>query len=122
INLLIGMAVMLLAATFAFAHHGPDKVTWDDVADKQPAVTFDHAKHANELVDSCDTCHHTNKGLTAEDDKKVMPCTKCHLKKPMGDVGTMKDMSPKKNPMHIKCMGCHKENDGPTKCTECHQK
>ena len=36
---------------------------------------------------------------------------------------TPNQMSLKKNPFHINCVGCHKEQGaGPAKCDECHPK
>jgi hypothetical protein len=39
-------------------------------------------------------------------------------------MGTMAEMSMKTNPLHVTCLGCHKEEakKGPTKCNECHVK
>lgn len=114
-------ALVMMIATFAFAHHGPDKVKIDAAAKKQPGVTFPHAEHVKG-VDSCDTCHHTNKGLTAKSDKDVKKCSSCHLN-PKDNAPSMSEMSPKKNPFHVLCVGCHKEQGkGPTVCKECHAK
>lgn len=122
INLLFGLLFVFVVTMVAYAQKPPEKVTFDDVANKQPAVTFDHAKHSTKLVDKCETCHHDNKGLTAKDTSGVKPCRSCHLN-PKDDAPSMSEMSPKKNPMHVRCMGCHKENKkGPTKCKECHAK
>lgn len=123
---LIVVASMLLAfsiGNIAFAHHGPTTVVIDAAAAKQPPVTFAHGKHATQLVDSCDTCHHTNKGLTAADDKAVAKCSTCHLD-PEGAVPSMREMSLAKNPFHTPlCIGCHKEEQkGPTTCKDCHVK
>ena len=112
-----------LIATFAFAHY-PGKVKVDVAAKKQPPVIFDHAKHGDTLVKTCDTCHHTNKGLKKEhaDTVDVKKCSECHLE-PQGKVPSMREMSLTKNPMHIRCVGCHKEQKkGPTVCNQCHKK
>ncbi len=122
-NVLLALALFCLAATLALAHY-PGKVKIDVAAKKQPPVSFDHAKHGDTLVKSCDTCHHTNKGLTkAQADKvDVKKCSECHLD-PKGNVASMRDMSLTKNPMHIRCIGCHKEQKkGPTLCPKCHVK
>jgi hypothetical protein len=113
---------MMAVATIAVAapHHGPETVVFDKVAAKQPAVSFPHAQHQG-VVKSCDTCHHTNKGLTVGS-ADVKACTSCHTE-PQGALGTVKDMSTTKNPLHVSCVGCHKEQaKGPTKCNECHVK
>ena len=119
----LGAIAFLLITALAVAapHHGPDEVVIKGAADKQPAVTFPHAKH-QEMVKACDTCHHTNKGMTTAEGTEVKACSECHLD-PKGDVPSMRQMSMKKNPFHIVCIDCHKtETKGPTKCAECHKK
>jgi hypothetical protein len=120
---LIFSLLILLAATVAFAHY-PTTTKVDAAMKKQPAVPFNHAKHGDTLVKSCDTCHHTNKGLTkAQIDKiDVKKCSECHLEA-KGKVPSMRDMSLTKNPLHIRCINCHKEQKkGPTVCKDCHVK
>lgn len=122
-NVSISLLLSCLMATLAFAHY-PGKVKIDVAAKKQPAVSFDHAKHGDTLVKSCDTCHHTNKGLTkAQADKvDVKKCSACHLEA-QGKTPSMREMSLTKNPMHIRCINCHKEQKkGPTLCNKCHVK
>jgi hypothetical protein len=123
-SLVLITATALLSATFAFAHHGPKTTTIDAAAKKQPGVAFPHEKH-QQLAKSCDTCHHMNKGLTAADkvaEAKVQKCTACHLD-PKDAVPSMREMSLTKNPFHIRCISCHKEQKkGPTVCTGCHVK
>jgi len=117
-------AIALLVSTMLSAHHGPGKIPIDAAKAKQPAVTFDHAKHATTLVKSCDTCHHTNKGLVKAHAEKteVKKCSGCHLEA-KGKTPSMREMSLTKNPMHIRCVGCHKDNKkGPTACNGCHKK
>ena len=122
-NSFLTLVLSCLIATVALAHY-PTTVKVDTAAKKQPPVTFNHAKHGDTLVKSCDTCHHTNKGLTkAQTDKvDVKTCSECHLEA-KGKVPSMRDMSLTKNPMHIRCIGCHKEQKkGPTVCNKCHVK
>ena len=122
-NISVSLLLSCLIATLAFAHY-PGKVKIDVAAKKQPAVSFDHAKHGDTLVKSCDTCHHTNKGLTkAQADKvDVKKCSACHLEA-QGKTPSMREMSLTKNPMHIRCINCHKEQKkGPTLCNKCHVK
>ncbi len=115
-------AIALLVSTMLSAHHGPGKITIDAAKAKQPAVTFDHAKHATTLVKSCDTCHHTQKGLKTDEGTKVVKCTTCHLNA-KGKVPSMREASLTKNPFHTRCIQCHKEaKKGPAVCTGCHVK
>lgn len=103
------------------AAKAPVTATISAAAKKQPAVVFPHEKHTK-LVKACDTCHHTSKGLTAESKVKVEKCSDCHMKV-QGKMGTMADASMQKNPMHAKCIGCHKEQKkGPVLCAKCHVK
>lgn len=118
---IVGLA-LLATVVVAAPHHGPDEVVIDAAADKKEPVPFPHQVHATELVDSCDTCHHMNEGLTAEDDAGVQACSACHLD-PEGDVPGMREMSLRKNPFHMVCIDCHKQEDaGPKTCNECHVK
>ena len=114
----------LLVATAALAHY-PATLKIDEAAKKQPAVTFDHAKHGDTRAKSCDVCHHTQKGLTkAQTDKvDVKKCSSCHLDPKDPKIPSMREMSLTKNPFHIRCIACHKENKkGPVVCTGCHKK
>lgn len=121
---LLGTLLILMGVSIAYAHHGPIEITIDEAAKKQAPVVFPHGKHSADLVDSCDTCHHMNKGLHADSDLSgVKPCSECHLDPKGDDTPSMREMSPKKNPFHIVCVGCHKaEKKGPTRCTDCHKK
>jgi hypothetical protein len=118
--------VLLFVAAPALAHY-PATLKIDEAAKKQPAVTFDHAKHGDTLVKSCDTCHHTQKGLTkaiAEANKvDIKKCSTCHLDPKESKIPSMREMSMTKNPFHIRCIGCHKDSKkGPTVCKDCHKK
>lgn len=109
-----------LMAAAAFAHHGPVTLTIDAAASKQPAVKFSHEKHAK-VAKSCDTCHHTQKGLKS-DTEKVVKCTTCHLN-PKDKAPSMREVSLTKNPFHTRCIACHKaQKKGPVACTGCHLK
>ena len=100
----ISLVLLCLFATFALAHY-PTTVKVDTAQKKQPPVPYNHAKHGDTLVKSCDTCHHTHKGLTKAqvDTIDVKKCSECHLE-PQGQIGTMADLSLTKNPMHVRCI------------------
>lgn len=125
------MRIRSIFVTLAFliapvlSAHNPETIVIKSAAKKQPPVTFPHAKHSTKLVKSCDTCHHTQKGLTAEHATatNVVPCTKCHLDPKDAKMPSMREMSLTKNPFHIRCLSCHKEQKkGPVVCTGCHKK
>ena len=118
--------VFLFAAATALAHY-PATIKIDEAAKKQPAVTFDHAKHGDTYVKNCGTCHHTQKDITkavAEANKvDIKKCSTCHLDPKEEKIPSMREMSMTKNPFHIRCIGCHKDNKkGPTVCKDCHKK
>jgi hypothetical protein len=122
--------VILLSVVFSFvtalaSAHYPGTIKVDVAAKKMAPVTFNHAKHGDTLVKSCDTCHHMNKGLTkAQADKvDVKKCSTCHLDPKSPKILSMRDPSLTKNPLHVRCIGCHKEGKkGPTVCAKCHVK
>ena len=120
----LGILAVVLAATLALAapHHGPDEVVIDAAKDKRAPVAFAHERHARE-VKTCDTCHHTNKGMTTDAGVEVASCASCHLDPKSAAIPGMREMSLRKNPFHMVCIDCHKENTkGPTKCDDCHPK
>lgn len=118
------LVLILAVAATVYAHY-PATLKIDEAAKKQPPVTFDHAKHGDTLAKSCDTCHHTQKGLTKAQTNSVdvKKCSECHLDPKAANVPSMREMAMNKNPFHIRCISCHKDNKkGPTVCTGCHKK
>ncbi|HEX9161233.1 MAG TPA: cytochrome c3 family protein [Thermoanaerobaculia bacterium] len=121
------LAFLLLFVAAAAGAHYPATLKIGEAAKKQPPVTFDHAKHGDTLVKSCGTCHHTQKTLTkaenAANKVDVKKCSTCHLDPKDAKIPSMREMSPTKNPFHIRCVSCHKtEKKGPVACTGCHKK
>ena len=124
ISLLAILFLPLALAVAALAQHGPENITIDAAKNKKAAVEFPHFLH-QEKVESCKTCHHTladdfspEAGVT-----EVKPCSSCHLDPEKDTTPSMREMSLKKNPLHIGCIDCHKaESKGPTKCNDCHPK
>jgi len=108
-------------ATAKTPSEAPDSITISGAQAKQPAVTFPHKAHME--LTKCETCHHTQKGLSKDSKDEVETCTSCHLKPEKAETPSMAEMSMKKNPFHIVCINCHKEQaKGPSKCAECHKK
>lgn len=117
--ILAALAFLLMAVVAVAAV--PGKVSINQAVSKQGPVAFDHGKHAA-AVKTCDTCHHTQKGLTKDTKGEVKKCAACHLDA-KDKVPSAREMSMTKNPYHIKCIGCHKtEKKGPTACNGCHAK
>ncbi|MGQ9494802.1 MAG: cytochrome c3 family protein [Thermoanaerobaculaceae bacterium] len=109
-----GIAAVLMAA------QNPETLTLDKAQAKQPPVAFPHKIHADKYA--CDSCHHTQKGLSAKAEK-VESCASCHLDPEKAEIPSMRQVSLTKNPFHTSCINCHKkEAKGPTKCAECHKK
>lgn len=121
--------VLLAGSTFiAGAATPPEKVTIDDCVAKKSAVAFPHAAHI-ERVAECKTCHHTQPTLTATSTDKVETCGSCHTAPAKAETPKCAEMSATKNPFHMSCVKCHKEElakkadtKAPTKCDQCHPK
>ncbi|PIW01204.1 MAG: hypothetical protein COW42_05645, partial [Deltaproteobacteria bacterium CG17_big_fil_post_rev_8_21_14_2_50_63_7] len=68
-------------------------------------VSFPHREHQGKF--ECTTCHHkTPPNGTPE------ACSHCH--------GVVEEAPSMKDALHKRCKDCHKEQNGPTQCTECH--
>ena len=95
------LLVASLATVVVAVTNGPEEVKFTP---KMGTVTFNHTAHQG-LTD-CATCHHTG---------DYAQCNSCH------DVA---QNAPKvKDAFHKLCKDCHVEqNNGPTKCKECHVK
>jgi len=109
------------------ANQLPETVTIDDCVAKKSAVEFPHKAHAERL--ECKTCHHKQEGLTATSTDEVQTCGECHTTPEAAETPICSQMSQTKNPFHITCVGCHKEEaktnaetKAPTKCDQCHPK
>jgi len=121
-------AVFAAAGSYAATpKDAPDVVTIDDCATKKAAVEFPHGTHAKAIA--CTTCHHTQEGLTATSTEEVKACASCHVAPEKAETPKCAEMSLTKNPFHISCVNCHKDEikkDAtkvlPTKCDECHPK
>ena len=122
------MLAGLFAASAALAVKGkdaPEKVTIAQCKVKKPVVVFNHKKHFSDTKIECASCHHEQKDLKAGADVEVKKCSECHLNPKDPKAQSCQEMSPAKNPFHVKCLGCHKEKKdakAPTKCDDCHKK
>ena len=122
--------VVVLPAVWMLAHAAatiPDEITIDDCQSKQPAVKFSHKLHTAKT--DCATCHHTQKDLTADKASEAKACDSCHNAPEKAETPKCSEMSLTKNPYHIACINCHKQElkknaqaNAPTKCTDCHVK
>lgn len=98
------LAAMLVAAPVyaAEAPKAPVTIKAPEGA-KQPAVKFDHAKHAK--VD-CAKCH------TDKANAKAVPAVE----------GVKAGEASPKSAAHELCLACHKENKAKATCVACHAK
>ncbi len=132
-KLLLRSALSVLALTAATAlfavtaKDAPEKITIQDCQNKKPAVVFPHAAHFE--VTECKTCHHTQPELKMGATIEVQACRTCHVTPEKADTPTCSQMSMTKNPFHMVCITCHKEqvaknaaSKAPTKCDGCHVK
>jgi hypothetical protein len=125
----LAVLVILAGSTFiAGAATPPDKTTIDDCVAKKAAVEFPHGAHVKAVAE-CKTCHHTQPALTAESSEKVETCASCHVTPEKAETPKCSEMSATKNPFHMSCVKCHKEelakkpdSKVPTKCDQCHPK
>lgn len=130
---LLTSAVVLLAATrsaHAQATDPPEEMTLDSCGDTRAPVEFPHKAHFDDL--ECTTCHHSQEEMTLEavqGGMEVELCADCHVEPEEVDTPNCTEKSLRKNPFHITCVGCHKEEKKedeslsvPTKCAECHPK
>lgn len=109
------------------ASQAPESVTLDDCMAKKSAVVFPHKAHAEKL--ECKACHHTQADLTAAAATEVQTCGSCHTSPEKAETPKCGEMSMAKNPFHLTCVNCHKEEakknaetKAPTKCDQCHPK
>ena len=98
---LLTVAFLAAGTLIAFAAEGPADVK---IQNKNGDIAFPHHMHQTKVPD-CKTCHHG--GDTAA-------CRSCHGVK--AEAPKFKDVG------HKFCKGCHKDQNGPTKCNGCHKK
>ena len=102
--LFVAMTLVSLASMTVVAaeNNGPAEIKLEA---KMGTVTFQHAAHQARIAD-CKTCHHNGVEAGA--------CRSCHDAKPE---------APKaKDAFHKLCKDCHKAQNGPTSCKDCHVK
>ncbi len=118
LSYIVPLCIVVAAGTLAVAKDPPKKVTLDKCKKKKSAVEFDHEMHVKKNKIACKKCHHTGKNVACS-------TAKCHAGKADGKKPGCAEMSLKKNPYHIRCVGCHKKGlngkKGPRKCKDCHK-
>ncbi len=141
---LIGVIALLALALFTvpcLAMEGPDSIELDSLAELYEPVQFDHIMHVEAAGDDCSVCHHHTTGTPVQDENCIgchansgeadeVACSACHpANRFQADYLNKIDENYRLNHVdkvglkaayHIKCMGCHEENDAPTGCQDCH--
>lgn len=131
-KLLVSLAALVFVAGTAVyaatAKDAPEKITIKDCQAKKAAVEFPHKMHIDNGV-ACSKCHHNQADLKAGGTEEVKTCASCHVTPEKAETPKCAEMSGTKNPFHITCVGCHKEevakkadSKAPTKCDQCHPK
>ena len=116
----------------------PETLFLKTLADLYQPVLFDHLGHSENF--ECNNCHHHTTGEGA-----ATPfCGKCHSHSPplpevscstchtatSGQTGFAEtsrteplyhiDIPMLKSALHLQCLGCHRREDGPVGCVDCH--
>jgi hypothetical protein len=136
---IVWLILSVLPAASMDADDAPESVTIDCLQELYEAVTFDHQMHVD--MYDCSACHHhtTGTGTQNENCKKChassaasdnVSCSGCHnyIKSVPAEVKNIKkdnfiyhiDKPDLKGALHLQCLGCHRSENGPTGCQECH--
>jgi hypothetical protein len=65
---------LLLGASMALAHHGPEVINMDKFKKAMAPVKFQHHQHQDRVNMDCIVCHHKEKA----GETKLKPCSECH--------------------------------------------
>jgi hypothetical protein len=121
------------------ADDAPVSVTIDSLQQLYEPVTFDHKMHSD--MYDCSSCHHhtTGTGTQSKTCQKChaasgasddVSCSGCHkvnktISLPANKAKPDTDIYHIDKPnligaLHMKCLGCHRSESGPTGCQDCH--
>lgn len=135
------LLLTLLLSVNAYSMDAPDSITIDVLAKYYEPVEFDHAMHID-LAEDCSVCHHHTTGTGTTDlycakchteykELVKVSCADCHSAEPFSAEVIQRqsqqdlfhgDINGLKGAYHQNCLGCHKEQDGPVGCVDCHAK
>lgn len=117
----------------------PESITFNQLHELYEPVIFEHQMHADML--SCSSCHHHLKGVPEEENTCInchaqentqakVTCQSCHLPLSAAVQKNVErdqpfsfyhlDIPTLKGALHLQCVGCHRDEGGPTGCRECH--
>ena len=138
---LLLLLLTLLLSVNVYAMDAPDSITIDVLAKYYEPVEFDHEMHID-LAEDCSACHHHTTGTGTTDlyctkchtefkELDKVSCQDCHSAEPFSAEAIQRqsqqdlfhgDINGLKGAYHQNCLGCHKEQDGPVGCEDCHAK
>jgi len=139
ISQLMWLFLCVLPAASMNADDAPESVTIDYLQELYEEVNFDHRMHSD--MYDCNACHHhtTGTGAQSKNCKKChaasaasddVSCSGCHkYEKPVPAANRQTtnsniyhiDKPGLKGALHLQCLGCHRSDNGPTGCLECHK-
>jgi len=121
------------------ADDAPVSVTIDSLQELYEPVIFDHQTHSD--MYDCSSCHHHTAGTGTQSKtcrkchgtsgaEGDVSCSGCHkktlavhllAKKETQDTAIYHiDIPSLKGALHLQCLECHRSENGPTDCQECH--
>ncbi len=128
---MVWLILFVLPAAAMNTDDAPVSVTIDYLVELYEAVSFDHQTHS-EMYD-CSSCHHHTAGTGTQNEtcKKChaasgssvdVSCSGCHKEKTSSlDTAVYHiDKPDLTGALHLQCVGCHRSENGPTGCRECH--
>lgn len=116
--LTLALALGLVAAAVAetpdetAAPKYPDTVTIDVLNHWFAPVEFDHSGHVD-AVEECSACHHD------QEPDEIAACDECHS---VAFDPTEPETPDLKMAFHMRCVGCHQQEDGSLACVDCHER
>jgi len=135
------LALVLLLTTPAMGDDAPQEVEIDMLSQLYEPVQFDHAMHVEMVDDNCAVCHHHATGMApvttrclkcheADHPADTVACSDCHSASRFSSAYLKeiennpyryhRDVVGLKGAFHHLCLGCHKQQEAPVGCQDCH--
>ncbi len=121
------------------AEDAPATVTIGYLQELYETVSFDHQTHSE--MYECSSCHHHTTGTGTQSETCKMchaaarasdevSCSGCHIHKKTSASSAANsttdtaryhiDKPSLKGALHLQCLGCHRSENGPVGCQDCH--
>jgi len=88
----------------------PDTVTIDVLSHWFAPVEFAHGDHVD-VAEDCSACHHD------QEPDEIAACDECHS---VAFDPTEPEIPDLKMAFHLRCIGCHQQEEGSLGCVDCH--